>query len=744
MALVMLPCDLPWWPTIVHHLTQISTATNAGDLIESMQRIHNLCNVGLDPDEAETSDVDVFNGFHQFLDELNDEEKFSFFNHTLPCIAQRAIDLKRLRPPNGLHFSLQQQGDRVEYNRDFVASLLAHGFFSTFPKRTLKTHPTLQDFNFTNFFRYLHLEHQKCKFRSLLHYFNYMGRCTPQKKIFLSRKVMHSSHWLTLDDWEQCKLPLCPLLIRRQGDIYSIGSDHVIVCSTTNRIGGDVLADGMSMECIQLITCPEMLVILLCVEALEDNEVLIAEGVLQVTKISGVKAGNVMLEKIMSPQLLTVCCMDPEDYSEFPVLQYQQDCILRELNKALVGFRQKSNSNGILPRRLSPIGESFSSTPEKDTSIKKTESRQVQQHQQQQPLQQQMELPQRTKFIVLGSSGECLPVTRHQSRYSSCHSASSTDQEFHSARTSFTEEEVDDGSSKQYSCQLDKEDRRSIFAERLREALDRAEAATAETEETDIRYGRDGSCGFVLEEECAGSTDPNVFRERLNQYRSASSKYSFTTDYSSELEIVYEQLGRWLEEDGTIPIDVDTKAIRERAVIQFAGNLLKRTLSESFVGISVTDGIQEEIPAKNIKIAARSLSLELARHKNKLAAQLVSVVLNRNEDLMPLATYNWGCSSRKGDPQLKLFIQWLAASVALLPHIVYFTAANSQLNKLDTVCRVLLDRQWSVGDLISALLRYSDIKIVNPHENISPSLFEQIIGMEERTPYDKSDNSTPE
>lgn len=47
--------------------------------------------------------------------------------------------------------------DRVELERGFIASLLAHAFFSTFPKRTIKTHPTLQDFNFTNFFRHLNM-----------------------------------------------------------------------------------------------------------------------------------------------------------------------------------------------------------------------------------------------------------------------------------------------------------------------------------------------------------------------------------------------------------------------------------------------------------------------------------------------------------------------------------------------------------------------------------------------------------
>jgi len=46
MALVILPCDLPWWPTVQRHLTQLSMARNSKDLIDSMQKIHNICKWG--------------------------------------------------------------------------------------------------------------------------------------------------------------------------------------------------------------------------------------------------------------------------------------------------------------------------------------------------------------------------------------------------------------------------------------------------------------------------------------------------------------------------------------------------------------------------------------------------------------------------------------------------------------------------------------------------------------------------
>lgn len=61
--------------------------------------------------------------------------------------------------------------------------------------------------------------------------------------------------------------------------------------------------------------------------------------------------------------------MDAENFSRLPLSQYEEDNVLRELNKALLGFRQKQqqrlhhNLHQPIARRLSPIGESFSTTP---------------------------------------------------------------------------------------------------------------------------------------------------------------------------------------------------------------------------------------------------------------------------------------------------------------------------------------------------------------------------------------------
>lgn len=140
-------------------------------------------------------------------------------------------------------------------------------------------------------------------------------------------------------------------------------------------------------------------------------------------------------------------------------------------------------------------------------------------------------------------------------------------------------------------------------------------------------------------------------------------KYDFeddSSDFSSELEEVYEQFSKWLE-DPIIKENAEKLDPRDEAVLSFASSLLKRTLSESFVGVPLTDGCisstcmfctMKYILLKSLKrylifgagipaeensmqnyqdkqknrqiINARSLSLEVTKHKHRIAAQLVS------------------------------------------------------------------------------------------------------------------------
>lgn len=845
MALVMLPCDLPWWPQVQRQLTQLSLARSSKEVIEAMEKIHSMCNISLDPDE-ETSDPSMFLPLETFLEkDLSMEERRHFLEETFPAMVQRALQLKSLKPPGGLHFSLQQQGDKVQFERNFVASLLAHAFFSTFPKRTPKTHPTLQDFNFSVFFKHLDTECQKAKLKSILHYFDQLeSGGVPEQTVTFSRQVMSSKDWLTIEDWLECGLPLIPLQVRHEGRLDRAEPEYLHVCFCSSRIGGDVLSDGSSQECLQFSTQPELLAMLSCVEALEDNEVIAVDGIMQVTRITGPRH-RASSEPLQEPQMLTVCCMDADDYTTLPISQLEEDNVLRELNKALLGFRQKRNpstptvdlspnsppnatSQNAGPsnlgqqqsKRLSPIGESFSSTPPEKLRSPSPPPPQPAPAPATRAKDLLLRPPlttgagigagtvlpltltpsgRRGRFIVLGSSGECLPVSRSAagmppgtSLYSSC--ASESDDEFHSARTSLEgdDSESEGGCARRYSAQLDTPERRSTFAARLRDALCHAAAdescdsddsssyavgihiAGAGLQDGDIRVRRGGSRGFMLEED---STDERLERECRRAERRAQGKkrapasscYSFSTEFSTELEELCDQYHRWLgsdaDADAQAAAEASAEKARDLAVMRFASSLLKRTLSDSFAGAvpaavagaaaeAAAGGDDGDAPPRlRLAAVARSLSLELARHNHRLAAQLVSLlgsVPGRGTipggGLRAIASGNWGCGARGGgDPQLKLVLQWLAASVAGAPALAYYTCGHSRLLKLDTVARVLLDRRWTVGSLVGATLRHATAALTAAAAGTSPPgcLFDELLGMERPPPPTPGPTSAP-
>ncbi|XP_015179395.1 PREDICTED: uncharacterized protein LOC107067927 isoform X5 [Polistes dominula] len=828
MALVMLPCDLPWWSAVVKQLDRAALAKNSTDLMDAMQRLHDMCNISLDPEE-DIQDPELFTGLGKFLDEdLDFNEREQIFTKTIPRMVERAKSLRSTKPSLGLHYSLQQQGDSVEYSYAFVSSLIANAFFSTYPKRTTKTHPTLRDFNFTNFFKHLHTNCQKAKLRSIFRYYDYLeNEDALDGRVIISRQVMTSKQWLTIEDWLESNIPLCPLTIRHEGRLGRQETETVYVCFASAKFGGGVLDGDITQETIHLATHPEMIAAILSVEALEDNEALVVENVRRISIIND-PHNRAIFEAIPKPNTVTICCIDPEDYSTLPLTQFVEDNILREMNKSLLGFRQRHvpssptdpiknelDPDGSLgARRLSPIGESFSSTPpeienenksydgtkdaetttfsELNKSPSGTELRTkpngkfIRSASPRRVCKDSSYTNKRNRFIVLGSSGEVLPVTRkslgQMSVYSSCNSQS-TDS-FHSAKDTM-DEEVDEEEQKltrRYSSQLDTPERRGTFAQRLKEALKRESTATgASTSNTssgessyavgisiagsnvcdqDIKLKRGGSRGFVLRDE---TVDEDFLKESLEaeqkwlgRFRqsqppafqrretNASSKYSFSTEYNSdfcsELEEVYEQLSKWLED----PIAADENReldARDRAVVRFAGSLLKRALSESFAGVPLQEGEPQPFidstdinQGHKLASAVRSLSLELARQKSRRQQSIPRENNSNIGGLLSVATGNWGCGSRlKGDPQLKLVIQWLAASLAGVPRLIYYTAGNCSLSKLDTISRVLLDRQWSVGDLAAATLNFSkqaiEEKVVNRN-----NLFEELIGMDKLSP----------
>lgn len=153
---------------------------------------------------------------------------------------------------------------------------------------------------------------------------------------------MSSKQWLTIEDWLECKLPLCQMDVKHESRLENSPQTIAQIIFAQSAIASTVLLNGTNQESTLIITHPELLIILLFVERLEDNEVLLVENVMQMTRIIDIKQ-KAIVERLSPPKIKsTMICMDAEDYHTFPITQFEEDNTLRELNKCLLAFRQNT------------------------------------------------------------------------------------------------------------------------------------------------------------------------------------------------------------------------------------------------------------------------------------------------------------------------------------------------------------------------------------------------------------------
>ncbi|XP_009605120.1 poly(ADP-ribose) glycohydrolase 1-like [Nicotiana tomentosiformis] len=72
-----------------------------------------------------------------------------------------------------------------------------------------------------------------------------------------------------------------------------------------------------------------------------------------------------------------------------------------------------------------------------------------------------------------------------------------------------------------------------------------------------------------------------------------------------------------------------------------------------------------------------------------------------------VVTGNWGCGAFGGDSQVKAMLQWLAASQAFRPFILYYTFDLEALQMLGQVAQWISSQGWTVGELWNMLVEYS-------------------------------------
>ncbi|XP_064614796.1 uncharacterized protein LOC135479023 [Liolophura sinensis] len=293
----------------------------------------------------------IMYGLFRFLqDTMDAEERSHVVKVTLPFVIDTALQIEKHIPHGGLCMLEQHVGKTVELSRKLVSSILACALLCLFPERVRDKTAKLNFINFTNFFEYLTSSSQQAKLRGILHYFDRLREIGGEIKgsIIFSRQVMNKEDIPSLESWLDCDTELCELVVDQSGSIEKAGCDTLQISFSNSFIGGGVLLHGRAQEEIRFSMCPELLSSLLFTERMLDSEAVLIKGFEQFTQYEGYASSLVysadhrdQAERDQSGNLQTaLCAIDAASYKlGTKERQYREGFLLRDLNKALVGFK---------------------------------------------------------------------------------------------------------------------------------------------------------------------------------------------------------------------------------------------------------------------------------------------------------------------------------------------------------------------------------------------------------------------
>ncbi|KAL3850752.1 hypothetical protein ACJIZ3_012634 [Penstemon smallii] len=167
--------------------------------------------------------------------------------------------------------------------------------------------------------------------------------------------------------------------------------------------------------------------------------------------------------------------------------------------------------------------------------------------------------------------------------------------------------------------------------------------------------------------------------ERFSDYTGYAASFRFCGDYADKKGV--DSLGR--RKTRIIAID----ALSRPGKKQYRLDYLVRETNKAFCGFLNQDKCQQNQTLFGVNGLLRDDQ--------------------NNEDEIGIATGNWGCGAFGGDPEVKAVIQWLAASEARRPFILYYTFGLEQLEKLQLIVQWIVSQKWTVGELWNILVEYS-------------------------------------
>ncbi|XP_044733397.1 poly(ADP-ribose) glycohydrolase-like [Chrysoperla carnea] len=296
---------------------------------------------------------------HFFNNVLDEDENEYFFKNLLPNIIKLALQLPELLP-SSIPLLKKNKTHTISLTQLQIASLLANAFLCTFPKRN-KNDPsefgTYPPINFNGLFQSTEYQKKRIKVNcnKLKCTFNYFQRVItkiPEGVVTFHRQYLNQSE---LPRWHKADQLLSPLRIHIDdtGTIED-GLGLLQVDFADEFIGGYILGNGCVQEEIRFAAWTELIASCLFTEKLEATEAVIITGVEQYNTWTGYgdtftwtgDYKDTTPRDIFRRRKSYLVAIDATSFSR-ATDQYNISRILRELNKAYVGYYTSTQNKPI-------------------------------------------------------------------------------------------------------------------------------------------------------------------------------------------------------------------------------------------------------------------------------------------------------------------------------------------------------------------------------------------------------------
>ena len=262
---------------------------------------------------------------------------------TVRAIAQCAMNLDiHLVSHNGkIHCLRRGYTQSLHISRQLVADIIAHSFFCLHIRK---------DFNFSNIYFDISSENNKMqkiqseKLKCILQYFyclrendsahyNYLSSRTIQFRRIALKQLL----WSNL---KQSSNQMGEFIEEKANTVENTPNKYAkVIFLKSTTMGANIFSKApiCRQEEIFILSCPELLVSFFLLEPLEDNEAIIISDFDRYVSCHGVDS-NFSCGKINRKQHLAAIAINATNYRSDEQQQYTIDCMLKDFNKAFIGF----------------------------------------------------------------------------------------------------------------------------------------------------------------------------------------------------------------------------------------------------------------------------------------------------------------------------------------------------------------------------------------------------------------------